>query len=253
MRTPPAALRATVPPIAARSEASPSPPPSELARRAEALGIPWERLLREEIRTEEKLRGFLADIDADCPLWSILAVLSFSFLQSWRARDRIGNLAHEARSCLHSDALRELRSVFRRLTGAGPGDRAAFAEHLWFAYQRVLLLQRVSRVVSRSRRMANAERLAFVCSRARCSFDDAAWAISQEEISRRGHPLDAAVRKVREEGYQIPRLGTEVKSFAELRRIIRSSPRLAGRRSSSQRPRNPVSVPPRVACPVDAV
>jgi hypothetical protein len=142
--------------------------------------------------------------------------------------------------------------VFQRLTGKASRDQAPFAEHLWFAYQRVLLLQRVIRAAERSRG-TTAERLAFVCLKTRCSYDDAAWAVCQEESSRRGHRLDAAIGKVREEGFQIPRANTEARSFAELRRAIRSSARLNRRSRAPRRSQDSVSLPCRLAHAVDAV
>jgi len=223
----------------------------EVVRRAEALGIPWERILGEEIRAEQALRRYVDDLDADWPLTAPMTVLSFSFLQSWRVRDRIQALASEARSALSRAAVRELRAVFQRLSGRALRDRAAFSEHLWFAYQRVLLLHRVSLAASRSRG-TTAEKVAFVCSRTRCSFDDAAWAVCQEGSRRQGHRLDAAIRKVRDEGFQIPRAESEARAFARLRSIIRASGRLTRRRRRSSKPGAP-ALPRRVALPADAI
>ena len=127
------------------------------------------------------------------------------------------------------DAIRQLRAVFSELVGRNENEKAAFALHLWFAYQRILLLQRVRRAASRSRGELS-ERLASICTAARCSYDDAAWAILEEESPRRGNRLDAAVRKVREEGFRVPQATTEARSFAQLRRIVRASPHLSGRR-----------------------
>ena len=224
----------------------------EVLRRAESLEIPWERILLEEINAEQKLRSHLADVDTDCPLWSVLTILPFSLLQSWRARDQIQGLACEARGASARDAIRDLRRVFERLTGKASRDQVSFAEHLWFAYQRVLLLQRVSRAAERSSGTTT-ERVAFVCLKTRCSYDDAAWAVCQEYSSRRGHRLDAAVGKVREEGFLIPRANTEARSFAVLRRIIRSSAHPNRRRRAPRGSQDPVSAPRRLAHAVDAI
>ena len=226
-------------------------PASEILLGAEALGIPWKRILLAEIEVEHKLRRYLADVQGELPLRSAMTILSFSFLQSWRVRDQIEGLACRARGALDRPAVRQLRIVFQSLTGKADRDRVAFAEHLHFAYQRVLLLQRVSRVAARSRGTM-AERLAFVCSRARCCFEDAAWAVCEQDSPRRGDRLAAAVRRVREEGFLIPRAETEARSLASLRRIIRGSRHLARRRRVMQPPQPFVSTPRRVRLPVDA-
>ena len=243
-----------MPPEAAAPEAPPDAPDArpEILRRADALGIPWERILGEEIRAEQALRRYVDDVEADWPLTAPMTVLSLSFLQSWRVRDRIQALAGEARGAFSRVAMRELRSVFQRLSGKAVRDQAAFAEHLWFAYQRVLLLHRVSRAASRSRG-TTAERVASVCSQTRCSFDDAAWAVCQESSRRQGHRLDAAIRKVRDEGFQIPRAESESRAFARLRSIIRSSGRLARRRRSRTAQSKGSALPQRVALPADAI
>jgi len=221
----------------------------ELLRCAESLGIPWKRILLGEIESEQRLRRYLSDIDHDCPLASVLRILSFSSFRSWRTRDRIESLACQARGGSVRSAVRQLRAVFRGLIGKGERDQVAFAQHLWFAYQRVLLLQRVRRTAAKSRGTM-AERLAFICSRARCGYDDAAWSILQEDSPRRGDRFEAAVRKVREEGFLIPRAETEARSLAELRRILRSLP-LSGRRRRSRRPDHVMSSPQRVPLPFD--
>ena len=250
--------RATLPwPLAQQSDAVAVPAPGaeqsrpEILRRAEALEIPWERILLEEIQAEQTLRRY-SDDGVEMPLASQLSILPFSFLSSWRLRDRIQTLSCAARSASLRSAVSQLRLVFRRLVGQSDPGQTALVGHLWFAYQRVLLLQRVCRVARRSRG-TTAERMAFVCSTARCGFDDAAWALCREDSAKPGHRLDAAIRKVREEGFRIPRASTEARSFAELRRIVRASPRPVRRPRRSARPRDAASVPRRVALPVDAV
>ena len=215
----------------------PAAPAPEILLRARALGIPWERILLQEIRAEEALRRYLEDVEADWPLWSALTVLPITFLQTWRVRERVLELAYQAQGSLGGSALRQLRFLFRRLT-RGPGTRSAsvsLAEHVWFAYQRVLLLQRVARAAARSRGPIE-ERLAFICDRARCSHDDAQWALCREESPRRGHCLDDAIQKARDEGFQIPRAASGPKAFRWLRSAARDSAHRLRRRTSLPNP-----------------
>jgi hypothetical protein len=226
-------------------------PASTLVRRAEALGIPWKRILSDEIQAEERLRATLADVDSNVPFWSLLSLLPFSFLQSWRVRDRIEAFAQQAQGSSDRKAIGELRKLLQLLTGTARHDHVSFGRHLWFAYQRVLLLQRVSRATAKFRRLDPSQRVAAVCARTHCSHDDAVWAVCREMAPRKGHRLDAAVQRVREEGYRIPQLETEARSFARLRSIVRSSrPLRAGHSRRVSRP--PISLPTRVALPVDA-
>jgi hypothetical protein len=227
-------------------------PAVEILRTAETLGIPWKRLLLEEIEAEQRLRLYFADIQQECPLPSVLRILSFCFLDSWRARDQIQSLACAARGGSSRDAVRQLRMVFLGVTGKDDRDRIAFAEHLRFAYERILLLQRVRRAAARSRGTM-AERLASICSSTHCCYDDAAWAIVEEDSPQRGDRFDAAVRKVRDEGFLIPKGETEARSIAELRRIIGKSPHLTKRRPTARQLRRPHSVPSRLPLPVSAV
>jgi hypothetical protein len=243
-------------PLADRSPAVPSGEAAtrEMLKYAETLGIPWKRIVLEEIDAERRLRMYFSDVEQGCPLKAILRVLSLAFLQSWRARDRIQRLACEARGASDRVAVKQLRMVLLEVAGESGPDKMTFAEHLWFAYQRILLLQRVRRAAARSRG-SMAERLAFVCSRAHCGYDDAVWAIREEDSPRRSDRLDAAVRKTREEGFLIPRAETEARALAELRRIVRSSPHLnrqtATRRSRPER--MPVSRARRVPLPADGI
>jgi hypothetical protein len=223
----------------------------EILRYAETIGIPWKRLILSEIEAEQKLRRYLTDVQKELPLRSAVTILSFSFLQSWRVRDRIEGFACRARGGSDGGAIRQLRMVFQSLTGKADRDRVAFAEHLHFAHQRVLLLQRVRRIAAKTRG-ETAARLALICARARCSYDDAAWAVLQDDSPRRGEHLEAAVRKVREEGFLIPREETEARSLASLRRIIRGSRHLARRCRTMQDSQDTASVPRRVRLPVDA-
>ena len=197
----------------------------------------------DEIAAEERLRRYLADVEEEIPIASVSRLLSSCFLRSWRVREQIEGLAYEAHTSSSPEAAKRLRLVLDGLIGRNEGDKVALAQHLWFAYQRILLLQRARRAAAKSRGDLP-ERLAFICSSARCSYDDAAWALHEEDSPRRGHSLDAAVRKVREEGFVIPVAKTAARSVANLQRIVRSSPhlrRLHGPRRSSGAP---LPIPP---------
>jgi hypothetical protein len=224
---------------------------NSVLERAAMLGIPWQRILLEEIHSEEALRRYFEDVDADWPLVAALQILPFTFLRSWRVRNRIQGLSAQARAVRAREARLALRRAFEKLSGRSESDRTTLAEHLWFGYQRVLLLQRVSRAASASRG-TQAERLAFICDRCRCSYDDAVWAASREDAPRRGHRLDAALRKVRDEGFQIPRAATEARAFAMLRRLARGAAPSARRHRSKKSGTPPAeTVPRRLPLPVD--
>ena len=201
--------------------------PSEILSCAETLGIPWRRLLLDEIRAEQKLRSYLPDVGAGPSIESTLAILSHGALRSFRARDQVESLACQARVSARG-ALRRLRGAVRCLAGGAGGNDAALLRHCRVAYHRILLLQRVRRAAARCRG-TTPERLAHVCAASRCSFDDAAWALGEEDSPRRGRRMEAAVRKVREEGFLVPRAHTEARALAELRRIVTSAARPGGR------------------------
>jgi len=229
---------------------APTADADEILRCAETLGIPWKRILLSEVEAERRLRRYLPRIDEGLALSPAATVLSSGLLRSWRLRDRIEGLAAHARGDAGGAAARQVRMIFRRLLGKEEADQKAFAQHLWSAYQRVLHLQRAWRAASRSRG-TTAERLAFTCAGTRCSYDDAAWALCRQDlVPRRGRRLEAAVQKVREEGFWIPRAQTEARAFDQLRRIVRSSPHLRAARPGRRRPRPSVSQPRRVSLPV---
>jgi len=218
---------------------------------AETLGIPWKHILVDEIAAEERLRRYLGNVEEELPLPFVSKLLSSSFLRSWRVREQIEGLAYEAHTSSSPEAAKRLRLVFHGLAGNDEGDKVAFAQHLWFAYQRILLLQRARRAAAKSHGDLP-ERLAFICSTARCSYDDAAWALLNEDTPQRGHILDAAVRKVREEGFRIPVAKTEARSFAKLRSLVRTSPHLR-RLNVAPRSSGPArSTPRRVPLAVNA-
>ena len=224
---------------------------SEILSCAATLGIPWKQILVEEIAAEERLRRYVADVEKEIPLPLVLRLLQSCFLRSWRVREQIEGFACEARTSSSAEAVKQLRVVFYGLIGRSEGDKVAFAQHLWFAYQRILLLQRIRRAAAKSRGDLP-ERLAFICSSALCSYDDALWALLEEDSPRRGHRLDEAVRKVREEGFRIPMAKTAARSVARLQRIVRASPHLRRLRRIRRSSGTPRSIPPRVPPPVDA-
>ncbi|HKD16745.1 MAG TPA: hypothetical protein VKG23_02665 [Thermoanaerobaculia bacterium] len=198
-----------------------------LIEQATALGIPWQRLLRSEIAAETTMRAFFVAIDGDWPLWSALAALPFGPLQSWRVRDRLEALSSEARSVGCQTSARQLRAVFRHLCGKSSASASApaLARHLWFAYQRVLVLQHIGRTARRTRG-AFEERVADVVRRLACSRADAEWAVRREQQDDRSHLLDDAMQKARDEGFEIPRTTNEARAFRKLRSVARSSPHL---------------------------
>jgi hypothetical protein len=194
----------------------------ELFVQLAALGIPWVRILEEEIEAERALRQKFALLEDDWPLWAAFVSLPLSPLASFRVRDRIHALSCEARSLQCPSASRQLRGALRHLLGNVNGAPAlAIERHLWFAYQRVLMLQRVGRAARQSRGPQE-DRLAFVTMKTACDLTDAKWGLAWDERPSGGHLLDAAMRRAREEGYQIPFVGSEAKSFRLLRQAARS-------------------------------
>ncbi len=190
----------------------------ELLARADALGIPWKRLLAQEIEAEQRLRTYLPDVVNDGAWEAALEILSTEAARSWRVRDQLEALAWEARASVRG-AARRLRGFVRSVVGAPGQDPAWAPRRCGAAYRRILILQRARRAAARSRG-TEAERLAFVCTTARCKFEDAAWALREEDLPRRGRRMEAAVRKAREEGFFVPRAATEARSLAQLRRIV---------------------------------
>ena len=194
-------------------------PTEGLLSRADALGSPWRRLLRQEIEVEEKLRTYLPDVAAELQWEEVLEILSAEAARSWRVRDQLETLVWQARAS-GKGAEKSLRGFLCALRADASDDRAP-GRRCDAAYRRILLLQRARRAAARSRALSSeAERLAFVCTTARCRFEDAEWALRVEGSPRRGRRMEAAVRKVRDEGYFGPRGATEARSLASLRRIV---------------------------------
>jgi hypothetical protein len=115
------------------------------------------------------------------------------------------------------------------------------ARFLRLAYQRILLLQRARRAAARSSG-SEAERLAFVCGMTRCTYDDAVWAIGQDAEAPPGRRLEAAIRKVREEGFPVPTAESEPRALAQLRcTVLAFSARDRRRRARPSRTVDPNS------------
>jgi hypothetical protein len=192
---------------------------------AEALGIPWRRILESEIDSERSLRRSLAGAVAEEPLWRILCALPSSALDSWRVRERVNAMACEARSGRASAAARELLAVFDHLRGKGKNrgtSAGLMARHFWLAYQRVLELVGAARAAEKSRGNS-AMRLKETVEASGCTAADAEWALERSASSRRDHRVDDAVRRARSEGFEIPRAGTAFQSFVLLRKLARKS------------------------------
>jgi hypothetical protein len=205
---------------------------------AEALGIPWERLLDAEIQAERTLRGFVGDPEADLPLWRFLSALPTSALDSWRVRERLASLICHARLTRSGVAVRAVREAIDELCGkravAGPTGSEALALHLRLAHERVRELARVARAAQRCRGERE-DRIARVVSRTGCTAADAAWAVTRVEAPDRTHAIDDAVRQARSEGFEIPVAESEFHSFLALRKLLRRNPP-ARRRACAPRP-----------------
>jgi hypothetical protein len=222
---------------------------------AEALGIPWRRILESEIDSERSLRRSLAGAAAEVPLWRILCALPSSALDSWRVRERVNVMACEARTGRAPAAARELLAVFDHLRGKGKNrgtSAGLMARHFWLAYQRVQELIAAARAAERSRG-DRATRLTATVEASGCAAADAEWALERSESSRRDHRVDDAVRRARSEGFEIPRAGTAFQSFVLLRKLARkcrplsdSAPR---RRASAKRRREKTRDPHRPVLP----
>ena len=171
---------ATAPPAPSHQSPTEGSSREELLAFAETLGIPWRRLHppgdrggAEAAELPARRRGRLpARVGAHDPVGRRRAVM---------ARSRPGRDPRLSGPCVRREARDKGSGVSSGILAGDLGpDPSALARHCGFAYQRILLLQRVRRAAARSRG-TTAERLAFVCSAARCSFEDAAWALGEEE------------------------------------------------------------------------
>jgi hypothetical protein len=218
----------------------------DLLREASDLGIPWQRILADEVRAEKALRLSLADVTEDWPLWPALWILPLSLLQSWRVRDRIQLLTWQATRDRCGAAARQLRALSAHLLGRANGrasDRTLLARHLWFGYQRVLSLARISRDAEKIRGETHS-RVELLRRSTGCSIADARWALCRAASSGRGHRLDDAMARAREEGFELPRDCSEASAFRRLRAFVLSSPHLARLANPPRNGRRRRSVPP---------
>lgn len=201
----------------------------DLLHQATALGIPWERILTEEIRAERILRLSLSDVGENWPIWPAFWILPVSLLHSWRVRDRIHGLAWEASREGSDAAARQLRALHAHFLGRENGrrsDATQMARHLWFGYQRVMTLARISRAAEKACGNVG-DSLEFLRKKMGCSVEDARWALGRASSPGRGHRLDDAMHRVRTEGFELPQAENEVRAFRRLRIFIRTSSHLA--------------------------
>lgn len=193
-----------------------------LIEEAEILGIPWRRILKREILAEGMLQRFLGSPIPDLPLWQALSVIPNSLFHSWRVRDLLDSLCHEAAAECSQSARRELAYLLECLSGPrarSMSERAVLSRHYRFAYDRVLELQAVAVAAERCRR-SGAARVQEVVEATGCGRADAEWALARASSPDRGHALDDAVCRVREEGFEIPVAATELKAFSRLKRLV---------------------------------
>jgi hypothetical protein len=198
----------------------------DIVEEAETLGIPWREILSNEILAEKTLRTSVEKLDGDWPVACLFSLLPHSLLQSWRARERIHALSWEARAESSRAAANRLRSVFLHLAGKRPlGTPFDFllANHLGFAYERVLQLQRICKAAERGKG-TRAERIEAVEGGTHCSISDAAWAVDRADSRRRSHRLDDVMRRAREEGYELPVANSELIAFTRLKRFVQRRP-----------------------------
>jgi hypothetical protein len=215
------------------------PEGEDLIAVAEALGIPWQRLLGAEIAAERTLRGFVGEPEPEQPLWKFLSALPATALDSWRVRERLAERIREARLTRSGAAVRCVREAVDDLCGRGPAVRSqsqTLAVHLSLALERVRELSRAARAAERIRGEAS-ERIARVVERTGCTEADAAWAVARAGAPDRTHAIDDAVRRARAEGFEIPSAASEFHAFLALRKLARRHPLRRTRRATS-RPRS---------------
>lgn len=196
----------------------------ELIEVAEALGIPWQRLLETEIQAERELRRTIGEALEEAPLWRVFAALPLSVLDSWRVRERIRALAWDARTCSSRRAARDLRALADHLSGKAPAtDQSVdpLLRHFEFAHQRVLELQFMARSAEKARGDFSA-RVRQVLKDTGCLEPDARWAV-ERAAPRQRTVIEDAMARARGEGFEIPRAATEFQSWVLLRRFVRKS------------------------------
>ena len=210
----------------------------ELIEVAEALGIPWQRLLETEIQAERELRKSLGDLPEDAPLWRIFAALPMSLLDSWRVRERIRTLSWQARAASSRTAARDLRALSDHLAGKGAAAEGGdpLLRHLEFAYRRVQELEQAARSAEKARGDF-AARLRVVLKKTGCLEADARWAVDRALAPRQRTVIEDAMGLARSEGFEIPRASSEFQAWVRLRRFVRSGTFEKPRRSRAARGR----------------
>lgn len=196
---------------------------SVLIAEAEALGIPWQTILAEEILAERMLQRGIGEPPTEWPLSCIFYLLPSSLLQSWRVRERLDRLSWEARAEGSREAAAELRGFYGHLSGKRtPSAPMGFfmASHLWLGYRRVLELQRIARIAEKARG-DDRKSLDQFSRRMRCSTADAEWAFERVRTGKRSHSLDDAMRRARDEGFELPRARSELKAFLRVKVFLR--------------------------------
>ena len=198
-----------------------------LIEEAEALGVPWKQVLEREVLAEGMLQRFLGGPIRDLPLWRALAVIPASLFHSWRVRETVDRLCHEASTEGSRAARQELASLLESVCGPHArraARRVALSKHYRFAYDRVLELQAVALAAEKGS-AAGLPLVVEVREATGCSRSDAEWAVSRLTSPDRTHALDSAVRRAREEGFEIPPAASELQAFSRLKRFVsRHSP-----------------------------
>ena len=194
-----------------------------LIAEADALGIPWRRVLTQEILAEGTLQRFLGPDIAELPLWRALCLIPNSLFHSWRIRNLVDRLSWEASAQGAAAARRELATLFESLTGPRARhltSETSLAKHYWFAYHRILELQSVALAAEKVLDEGTL-RISRVCELTGCGRRDAEWAAARATSPTRSHALDDAMARAREEGFEIPPAETELAAFSRLRRFVR--------------------------------
>ncbi len=192
-----------------------------LLAEADALAIPWQAILLDEIVAEKTLQRGFPESPAEWPLACAFHLLPSSLLRSWRVRDRLARLSWEATAEGSREAAMQLRDLYRHMTGSRisrPPIDFLMASHLWLGYRRVLELRNAARAADRSRG-SRASRIEAVL-RTGCSASDAGWAIDRADRTRKSHTLDDAMRQTRTEGFELPHGRSEPDAFLRLKRFL---------------------------------
>jgi hypothetical protein len=205
-----------------------------LLREAEELGVPWREILEAEIRAERIVNTLPTDART---LERMLAMLPVTALESWRVRTAIARLSRDARpgSGNGLDARRSLKFFAAHLRGRTLSAPAAtlLAEHLLRAYRRVQELMKLRRCALQCRGSVD-DRVARVIQRADCCRADAEWAVASQDEERLS-TLDAAIRRARFEGFEIPDSRSEPNGLRRLREFLERRGMIGGDRRFDSR------------------